>query len=78
MIPLEEIRVMEDLARKLEVWIREQVTGANCQGVVFGLSGGIDSSVVAILCKRAFPESVLAAMMPCFMPSESVTICRAL
>lgn len=56
---------MEDLAQRLASWIREQVTRANCKGVVFGLSGGLDSSVVAVLCQRAFPDNILAVLMPC-------------
>ena len=56
---------MEELANKLTVWIREQVSGAGLHGVVFGLSGGVDSAVTAVLCKRAFPEDCLAVVMPC-------------
>jgi len=56
---------MEDLARKLVAWIREHVAGAGCEGVVFGLSGGLDSAVVAVLCQRAFPDKTLAVLMPC-------------
>ena len=56
---------MEDLAQKLVSWIREQVAGAGCEGVVFGLSGGLDSSVVAVLCQRAFPDNSLTVLMPC-------------
>ncbi len=57
---------MEELVQKLITWIREQVTTANYQGVVIGLSGGLDSSVVAILCKQAFPTSTLGVWMPCY------------
>jgi len=56
---------MEDLSKKLVVWIKEHVSGAGCDGVVLGLSGGLDSAVVAVLCKRAFPDNVLAVLMPC-------------
>jgi NAD+ synthase len=56
---------MEELANKLIAWIGEQVSGAGLRGVVLGLSGGIDSAVTAVLCKRAFPEDCLAVVMPC-------------
>ena len=56
---------MEALTQKLVSWIRAQVAGANRKGVVFGLSGGLDSSVVAILCQHAFPDNTLAVVMPC-------------
>ncbi|MFC1945060.1 NAD(+) synthase [Chloroflexota bacterium] len=56
---------MEELAVSLVSWIRGQVEAANRSGVVFGLSGGIDSAVVAVLCKRAFPDKLLGVIMPC-------------
>lgn len=55
----------EQLADKLVSWIRDKVLSGGCRGVVIGLSGGIDSSVLAVLCRRALPEDTLAVMMPC-------------
>ncbi|MGI9951883.1 NAD(+) synthase [Moorellaceae bacterium AZ2] len=57
---------MKELADKLVAWIQEKVQKSGCQGVVLGLSGGIDSAVVAALCKRAFPENSLGLIMPCY------------
>jgi NAD+ synthase len=57
---------MEQLANKLIDWIKECVFIAQRSGAVLGLSGGIDSAVVAVLCKRAFPDATLAAIMPCY------------
>jgi len=45
-------------------WIRERVEEAGARGCVVGLSGGVDSSVVGALCKRAFPETCLGLIMP--------------
>jgi NAD+ synthase len=56
---------METLAQKLAHWIRDETQKAGGGGVVVGLSGGVDSSVTAVLCQRAFPQNVLAAIMPC-------------
>ncbi len=56
---------IEALADKLTSWIRDEVTARGCQGVVIGMSGGIDSAVLAVLCQRVFPESTLGVMMPC-------------
>jgi NAD+ synthase len=55
----------ELLADRLVSWIREQVLAAGLEGTVFGISGGLDSSVVAVLCHRAFPQSSLGLLMPC-------------
>lgn len=46
-------------------WIRTQVTAASARGLVVGLSGGLDSAVVARLCQLAMPANVVAAILPC-------------
>lgn len=51
-------------------WIREIVTGAGCKGVVVGLSGGIDSTLVAFLIKRAFPDNAMGVILPCKSQSK--------
>ncbi len=58
------------LADKLVLWIRERVLSAGCRGVVVGMSGGLDSSVLAVLCHRAFLQSMLGAIMPCYSSRE--------
>ena len=55
----------EELACKLEEWIRELGRAAKGMGVGVGLSGGVDSAVVAALCRRAFPQNTLCALLPC-------------
>lgn len=61
---VEELSV-EELAQKLTFWISETVSAAGGKGVVVGMSGGIDSSVAAVLCQRAYPEATLGVIMPC-------------
>lgn len=46
-------------------WLRQRMTIASARGFVVGLSGGIDSAVVARLCQLAAPEQVVAVIMPC-------------
>jgi len=60
----------EQLVEKLISWIRERVLAAGCKGVVVGMSGGLDSSVLAVLCHRAFPQSMFGVLMPCYSSQE--------
>lgn len=46
-------------------WLKEQVKESNTNGILVGLSGGIDSSVVACLIKRAFPDNSIGVILPC-------------
>lgn len=56
---------MEKTCNEIINWIKEKVLEANAKGIVFGISGGIDSAVLAGLVKRAFPENSLGIIMPC-------------
>lgn len=53
-------------------WIRAQVEEANAKGGVLGISGGIDSAVVALLLKRALGKSMLGLIMPCHSGSSDL------
>ena len=53
--------VVKDLVN----WLQEKVRQANAKGIVFGLSGGIDSAVMAGIAKLAFPDDSLGIIMPC-------------
>ncbi len=53
------------LSDRISHWMRQQVENAGSAGILVGLSGGIDSAVVAVLAKRAMGEHVLALLMPC-------------
>lgn len=55
----------QQLADKLVLWIRERATVAGLKGTVFGISGGLDSAVVAVLCQQALAENALGLLMPC-------------
>jgi NAD+ synthase len=51
--------------RRITAFIRRVVARSGASGVVVGLSGGVDSSVVFALCVRALGrENVLAALLP--------------
>ncbi len=50
---------------KIGRFIRRKVKRAGANGAVMGISGGLDSAVVATLCARALgPDSVMALIMP--------------
>ena len=53
------------LADDIADWIRTVVHDAGADGVVIGLSGGLDSSVTAALAHRSLSDNVLAAILPC-------------
>jgi NAD+ synthase len=60
----------EQMAGKLVAWIKDRVEVAGGRGVVIGMSGGLDSSVMAALCQRACPQSTLGVLMPCHSDPE--------
>jgi len=60
------------MADKLTGWIREKTIDAGCEGVILGISGGIDSAVVAGLAVRAFPNNTLGVIMPCESLPEDI------
>lgn len=45
-------------------WLQKQAQEAHVDGLVVGVSGGLDSAVVANLIQRAFPKSSLGVIMP--------------
>jgi len=56
---------LPETAAAIEKEIRRHVAGLRRRGMVVGLSGGIDSSVVTALCARALgPERVQVLLMP--------------
>ena len=51
---------------KVVFWIKQKVRDSGARGIVLGLSGGIDSAVVAALAKRAVGKNnLLVLFLPC-------------
>ena len=57
---------MEKLRQRMVDWIKMKTNQSQTRGVVLGLSGGLDSSVVAVICTEALgTPNVLALLLPC-------------
>ncbi len=73
----------ERLLQALCEFIREKTRNARAKGVILGLSGGIDSALVAHLCKKALKNEVFALLMPSRSSNEnnlkdSLELCKEL
>ena len=50
--------------KKITNWLQKYLSKSGCKGFVVALSGGIDSCVTAVLCRRV-TEATLALILPC-------------
>jgi NAD+ synthase len=53
-------------AETIAAWLRERAKSAGARGFVVGLSGGVDSALVAKLCQLATPQHVMGVLLPCY------------
>jgi NAD+ synthase len=65
-------------AEKISSWLSSRAMAAGTRGFVFGLSGGIDSAVVAKLCQMAAPQRVLGVILPCYSHPQDEADARLL
>ncbi|MEJ2261715.1 MAG: NAD+ synthase, partial [Nitrosopumilaceae archaeon] len=54
----------EKITNLFENFLKEQMEKNDAEGLILGLSGGIDSAVLAYLCKRSLKDKTLAIIMP--------------
>jgi len=52
------------ITETIERFLSEQIEKNNSKGLILGLSGGIDSAVLAYICKRKLQDKTLALIMP--------------
>lgn len=66
---------LEKATEEAVAFIKKVVASSEASGIVIGLSGGVDSSVVATLCVRAVgPDHVLGVLMPTeFTPQNDIS-----
>jgi len=57
---------MSERGNKIASWLSDRAQAAGARGFVVGLSGGIDSAVVARLCQMAVHNHVLGVLLPCY------------
>jgi len=61
------------MKNKIVSWIKQQVKVSGAKGIILGLSGGIDSAVVAALAKEAVGEkNLLVLFMPCHSNTQDL------
>ena len=60
------------VAERLISWLQTQVQVSNSKGLLVGMSGGVDSAVVANLIKLACPNSSLGVIIPIHSSKSSL------
>ncbi|MBI4981710.1 MAG: NAD+ synthase [Candidatus Omnitrophica bacterium] len=64
---------------KIVNWIKKEIKASGAKGIVLGLSGGIDSSVVAALSKEAVGKNnVLGLFLPCHSQPQDLADAKLL
>jgi len=53
-------------------WLVDKVTESKVRGLAVGISGGIDSAVVAFLIKKALPDNSLGIVLPCNSSEQDI------
>ncbi|QKF73402.1 NAD synthetase, NH3-dependent [Aliarcobacter faecis] len=61
----------QNIKQKLINFLEEEVSKTGHKSVVLGLSGGLDSAIVAVLCKEVFKENLLCVLLPSQFSSKS-------
>ena len=60
------------MEKKIVKWIKNQLKRAKAKGIVMGISGGVDSSVVAVLAQKAAGKNLLCLILPCHSLREDL------
>ncbi|MFX1300543.1 MAG: NAD+ synthase [Promethearchaeota archaeon] len=67
-----------EIEEKITKWLRQQLEKSECTGFVIGISGGIDSSVASVLCRRV-TDATLGLILPCgYSSAEDIDDAKAL
>jgi NAD+ synthase len=71
-----ELTSTEEKILSIKSWLREKLKESCCEGFIIGLSGGIDSAVVSVLCKEVCPYNTLGIIMPCYSNPDDEKFAR--
>lgn len=52
-----ELKIYSVLINKIVSWLKQKINSSNSKGITLGISGGIDSSTLALISELAFPNS---------------------
>ena len=63
----------QDIKKQLTDFLENEVKNSGLEKVTVGLSGGLDSAVVAVLCKEVFGDKLNCVLMPSQFSSQSST-----
>lgn len=66
-----EIKIAK-YAQNIVKWLRERVETAGANGLVVGVSGGVDSAVVGALIKKALPDRAKGLILPCYSGVQDI------
>ena len=70
---------MRNVINQCKQWLQDEISKAHSSGIILGLSGGIDSSVLATMAREALGrEKVLGVIMPCHSIDEDEADARLL
>lgn len=64
---------MHDEIERIVNWLDEKLVASAARGFVIGLSGGIDSAVVARLCQLTRKDATLGVLLPCYSDPQDET-----
>ena len=51
-----ELKIYSVLINKIVSWLKQKINSSNSKGITLGISGGIDSSTLALISELAFPN----------------------
>jgi len=64
----------QDIKEQLVGFLKDEVSKIGIKNVIVGISGGLDSAIVSVLCKEAFGNNMHGVFMPSHLSSDESII----